>query len=126
MKSVTSSKALRSCGRPLYFCLSASSLQPASCACEVVSALRRLHHAAGDPGLPAVQLLGNDGGSKLAVARQICASLDRRLYRVGIHALPQSVNEIEALSRLWQRETLLLPVAPVSRNRSPLGSEGQT
>ena len=77
----------------------------------VVSALRRLHHAASASGLPAVQLVGSDAGSKRAVARQICGNLDRRLYRVGLHALPQGVTELETLARLWQRETLLLPVA---------------
>src|SRR5262249_61302531 len=33
------------------------------------------------------------------------------LFRVAAESLPQQLGEIEALARLWQRETFLLPVS---------------
>jgi ATPase family protein associated with various cellular activities (AAA)/winged helix domain-containing protein len=65
----------------------------------------------GDPMLSTVYLLGVDAGSKLAVARALCDRLHRRLYRLGLDTLPAARAEIEAFTRLWQRETALLPVA---------------
>ncbi len=73
--------------------------------------LRRLQDAAADSGLPVVQLMGSDPGSKVAVASQVCFALNRQLYRIGAEALPQQIADVETLARLWQRETLLLPVA---------------
>ncbi len=77
----------------------------------VETILQRLQDALKDSVVPVVQLLGNDGGSKLEVARQACARLGRRLYRIGSDALPPQPAEGETLSRLWQRESSLLPVA---------------
>ena len=73
--------------------------------------LQHLHDSLDDLSLPVVQLLGVDTGSKLALARRVCAVLGRRLYRIGAEALPQQVGEIETLALLWQRETSLLPVS---------------
>jgi len=72
---------------------------------------QRLQDSVAESVVPVVQLLGSDSGSKLAVARQVCAGLNRRLYRVGVEAFPPQLAETETLARLWQRETLLLPVA---------------
>ena len=77
----------------------------------VEEALRQLKVAAGETVLPVVQLIGDDGGSKRAVAQGICAALERRLYHIGVDGLPAEVEETELLARLWQRESLLLPVA---------------
>src|SRR5262249_53718818 len=46
-----------------------------------------------------------------AIARGVCDQLNRRLYRVGLDALPTARSEIDTLIRLWQREVALLPVA---------------
>jgi hypothetical protein len=73
--------------------------------------VNRLHDALQDAALPAVQLIGTDPGSKLAITRQVCAILRRQLFRAGAESLPQQPAEIETLARLWQRETLLLPVS---------------
>jgi hypothetical protein len=73
--------------------------------------LQRLRQGAAESVLPVVQLLGADSGSKLAVAGQVCAALNRRLYRLRADALPLQPAEIETLARLWQRESFLLPVA---------------
>ncbi|HWO26251.1 MAG TPA: ATP-binding protein [Kofleriaceae bacterium] len=79
---------------------------------EAVDALlEQLRRSAGESALPIVHLLGADPGAKLALAREICAQLDRRLYRLDLESLPTARGEIENLGRLWQRETALLPVA---------------
>jgi hypothetical protein len=65
----------------------------------------------GDERVPVVLLLGSDSGSKRDVASQVCAGLDRRLYRLSLDALPAPRADLETFARLWQRESLLLPVA---------------
>ena len=71
----------------------------------------QLDAAVQESALPVVQLVGSDAGSKLAVVRQVCATLRRQLFRLGAESLPQQPVEIETLARLWQRENFLLPVA---------------
>ncbi|OGB24076.1 MAG: hypothetical protein A3I66_11420 [Burkholderiales bacterium RIFCSPLOWO2_02_FULL_57_36] len=75
------------------------------------TAIERLRVAAEDAVLPVVQLVGADAGSRLAVAQQVCKTLNRRLYRLETDALPSQAAELELLARLWQRESILLPVA---------------
>jgi ATPase family protein associated with various cellular activities (AAA)/winged helix domain-containing protein len=77
----------------------------------VETILERLHDAVQESVLPVVQLVGSDPGSKIAVAAQACATLNRQLYRVDLEALPHQAAEMETLARLWQRETFLLPVS---------------
>jgi hypothetical protein len=76
---------------------------------EVV--LQRMRQSAAESVLPVVQLLGGDPGSKLAVAGQVCARLNRQLYRLEAEAMPSNAAEIQTLARLWQRESFLLPLA---------------
>jgi len=73
--------------------------------------LQRLGLAASESVVPVLQFVGADAGSKLAIARQVCTALHRRLYRLGVETLPVQRTEIETLARLWQRESVLLPVA---------------
>ena len=61
--------------------------------------------------LPIVQLVGADKGSRLAVSQAVSSAINRGLYQVAADCLPTRVAEIETLARLWQRESLLLPVA---------------
>jgi hypothetical protein len=78
----------------------------------VADAIRaRLQLAATQAQVPLVQLVGTDAGSKLDVAREVCRTLGRHLYHLGIDALPSGRSELDALVRLWQRERLLLPIA---------------
>jgi AAA+ superfamily predicted ATPase len=60
---------------------------------------------------PIYQLLGADSPSKQIVAKRACEKLGVQLYRFSLELLPTQINELETLIRLWQRETLLLPVA---------------
>jgi hypothetical protein len=83
----------------------------ASQAAVVEGILARLERAGGEDVLPVVQLVGSDPGSKLAVAQQTASALGRSLYRIGAESLPGQSHETETLARLWQRESLLLPVA---------------
>ena len=79
---------------------------------EVADAvLKRLRTSAGEAAVPAIQLLGADPVSKLAVARQVGDALNRRLHRIGLDALPAGKAELEEFARLWQREAVLLPLA---------------
>ena len=71
--------------------------------------VRQLREAAD--GIPVVHLLGADSGSKRAIARRAAQDLQLDVYRLGADALPSAWAELEALARLWQRESQLLPVA---------------
>jgi ATPase family associated with various cellular activities (AAA)/Winged helix domain, variant len=64
-----------------------------------------------DENLAAVQLLGPDAASKQMVAARAAATLGLRLYRLPAALVPAQAVELETLTRLWQRESLLLPVA---------------
>ncbi|HIK56606.1 MAG TPA: ATP-binding protein [Synechococcales cyanobacterium M55_K2018_004] len=61
--------------------------------------------------LPPLQLVGADSLSKQLIAQQTCELLDLRLYRLPIEQLPTQPADLELLARLWQRESLLLPMA---------------
>jgi len=72
---------------------------------------QRLSQSATQSVLPVMQLVGADKSSRLAVSQAVSAVVHRRLYRVATEWLPTQTAEVELLARLWQRESLLLPVA---------------
>ncbi|MEW5959504.1 MAG: ATP-binding protein [Chloroflexota bacterium] len=59
---------------------------------------------------PVIQLLGPDSPSKQLVAWYAANDLGLHLYRLPAQLLPPQVAELETFIRLWQRESLLLPV----------------
>jgi hypothetical protein len=61
--------------------------------------------------LPIVQLVGPDAPSKQLVAYHASAQVGRHLCRIPLEMLPSQPADLETLARLWQRESLLLPVA---------------
>lgn len=61
--------------------------------------------------LATVQLLGADAPSKQVIAAHSASVVDLRLYRLPAALVPAQAVELETLARLWQRESLLLPVA---------------
>ncbi|MEW7847658.1 ATP-binding protein [Massilia aurea] len=66
----------------------------------------------GEPDARTVLVLrGPDPDSKHEVAATAAAELGLRLYRLPLQALPADAAELATLARLWQRETLLLPLA---------------
>jgi ATPase family protein associated with various cellular activities (AAA)/winged helix domain-containing protein len=58
-----------------------------------------------------IHLLGHDSGSKQLIASEAGARLSLALYHLPADLLPNSPAELEHLSRLWRRETVLLPIA---------------
>ena len=58
-----------------------------------------------------VALRGRDRQSKREVAVAAAMMLGLQLYRLPADELPAQTAELEALARLWFRETLLLPLA---------------
>ena len=77
---------------------------------ERVETITRHLRAAPHP-LPLVQLLGADSSSKRLIAARAAGELGLGLYRLAAEMLPAQWAELEKLVRLWQRESLLLPVA---------------
>jgi hypothetical protein len=72
--------------------------------------IRRLKLVDANGGLPIVQLLGVDAASKQLVAGEVATSIGMQLYRLPAILLPTQAADIETLARLWQRESLLLPL----------------
>ncbi|MFF2043763.1 ATP-binding protein [Kitasatospora sp. NPDC058170] len=65
--------------------------------------------AGGRP--PAVNLVGPDTVSKQLLAGEVAAGLGRVLVRVPVAALPVQAGAAALVARLWERETLLAPLA---------------
>ena len=61
--------------------------------------------------LPVFQLLGADSEAKRMVASAAASRLGLTLYRLPADALPQQTGDLETFVRLWQRESMLLPLA---------------
>ena len=74
----------------------------------IVSGLKQAIPATGFPN---IHLLGPDSSSKQLVAAGVAASLALHLYRMPAQLLPTQAGDLETLARLWQRESILLPVA---------------
>jgi hypothetical protein len=63
-------------------------------------------------GLPSiVRLAGEDVLARRQIALAACGALGLTPFRLDADALPESAAELELLSRLWQREHRLLPLA---------------
>ena len=60
---------------------------------------------------PIIQLLGSDKQSKQLIAKNAAVDLGLHLYRLPMELLPAQGTELERLVRLWQRESMLLPLA---------------
>jgi hypothetical protein len=58
-----------------------------------------------------VQLLGRDSDSKQLIARAVAQARGMSLYRMPADMLPAQAADLETLIRLWQLESVLLPVA---------------
>jgi hypothetical protein len=86
---------------------------PPSQQAVVQDILRAWRHAIKvSDSLPLIQLAGPDAASKHLVAAQAVAGLGQHLlYRLPLETLPTQAAELETLARLWQRESLLLPLA---------------
>lgn len=56
---------------------------------------------------PVVQLCGDDGSSKRAIAKAACELLGWNLHCIIADAIPTTTLELNKLLRLWEREALL-------------------
>jgi hypothetical protein len=63
-----------------------------------------------DPG-PLIQLVSADAKSAQLIARKAAADVGSALFRIPASLLPGNAAEIDTAARLWNRETLLQPVA---------------
>jgi hypothetical protein len=61
--------------------------------------------------LPVIQLAGSDGSSKQLVAGHAASAFGLHLHRLRADLLAAQAGELESIARLWQRESLLLPIA---------------
>jgi len=68
---------------------------------------------------PAVQLLGPDTATKKEVCWQVCRRCGLKLMRLPVTLLPTEAAEIETLAILWERDTLLQPLALYLEVQSP-------
>ena len=66
--------------------------------------------AAGGP-LPAVVLTGSDASGKRAVAAAAGAALGLQVFAAGTEGIPATPGELDALARLWDRESALAATA---------------
>jgi hypothetical protein len=78
---------------------------------QVEAITRAVRDAVPTERLPVMQLLGADAPSKRLVAWHAAAALNLNLYRLPVRLLPAQVAELETLARLWQRQSMLLPVS---------------
>jgi len=58
-----------------------------------------------------IQLLGADAPSKHLVAARAVDELGLRAYQLPVSLLPAQAGDLETFARLWDRESMLLPVA---------------
>jgi hypothetical protein len=77
----------------------------------VESVVDTLKEAARPNGFPGIHLLGTDPGSKRLIAVRAAGALALHLYRMPAQLLPVQAGDLESVARLWQRESILLPVA---------------
>lgn len=84
---------------------------PASQNQAVQTVLRTVAPPSHLPVRPTIRLEGADTTSKRGVAAAAAAALGLHAYKLNAELLPADAGELESLVRLWQRETLLLPLA---------------
>ena len=94
---------------------------------EVVDAIiRRWKLDEPNGSLPVVQLAGADAASKQLIAGEVAASTGLHLYRLPAPLLPSQAADIETFARLWQRESLFLPLALYVDAQAPAADSSAT
>ncbi len=102
---------------------------PPSQRAAVEAILHHLQQAPKNQDTPVIQLLGVDSSSKQLIAQYTTSALGLYLYRLPAELLPTQAAELETLARLWQRESILLPIAlylDAHKVESCTPSEGQS
>ncbi len=70
-----------------------------------------LKAANGKERIPYIELLGHDSASKQLIAGKVTNSLGLNLHAIDLKTLPSQTGDFETFTRLWQRESLLMPLA---------------
>lgn len=114
---------------PLDISLSQNQMLPLPPSQQSAVHLITSHLAQWSPaaGTTLIQLLGADSPSKQMIALQATIDLGLHLYRLPAELLPANVAELETFLRLWQRESVLLPIVlylDASRLESGNSTEG--
>ena len=74
---------------------------------EVAERVAEVWGRTGGGGLPVIQLTGDEGAGKRAIALAACRRIGHDLYRMPASVLPSGAHEFDALLRLWTRESVL-------------------
>jgi AAA+ superfamily predicted ATPase len=79
---------------------------------EMVDRIRQFLLQSRESGrIPVIELTGPDPASKQLVARYASAAVGRHLFRLPAEIIPPQPDELETLARLYERESILLPIA---------------
>ncbi|VAW89529.1 ATPase, AAA family, partial [hydrothermal vent metagenome] len=73
--------------------------------------LEYLRASSGHDSVPVIELLGHDTASKRLIAGQVASALGLSLQTMNVNMLPAQMGDFETFTRLWQRESLLMPLA---------------
>lgn len=77
----------------------------------VDSIISYLKEPNGKDRSPFIELLGHDTASKQLIAGRVASTLGLNLYIIDLNIMPGQTGDFETFTRLWQRESLLMPVA---------------
>lgn len=77
----------------------------------VDSIIECLKHSNGLERVPVIELLGHDSASKHLIAGHVVSELGLNLHAIDLKTLPSQTGDFETFTRLWQRESLLMPLA---------------
>ena len=86
-------------------------LLPPSQQQSVDTIIKRLTYSNELEKTPVIELLGHDSASKRMLAERVASLLSLNLYSIDIRILPSQTGDFETFTRLWQRESLLMPLA---------------
>jgi len=75
------------------------------------SIVERLKFSNSVEGMPVIELLGHDAASKRLIAGRVASVLGLNLQTMDLKSLPSQTGDFEAFTRLWQRESMLMPLA---------------
>lgn len=79
---------------------------------QIVTKIRQIFlQSSGNGRIPVIELTGPDSGSKDLVARYAAAAMGRHLFRLPAGIIPAQADTLETVARLYERESILLPVA---------------
>lgn len=86
-------------------------LLPLSQQQSVDTIVEHLQRSNGLESPPVIELLGHDSSSKRMLAGQVSSVLGLNLYSINTKTLPSHTGDFETFIRLWQRESILMPLA---------------